>query len=164
MNLWFGKAHLETLKRLEELCDKHGGRIVFGVEARAYYDELESDIEQDLFREGILINDDYGDLNYDVKISTKNTFWLEYHDKEKKLHNLIYSIYEYTIVGDSVNNEEYDSNWFSDSHTTITSTFDTSDQSVHLCRPYRWGVVLGSFANHVANLLDEPNKMQGITY
>lgn len=160
MNLWFGKENQETIKRIQELCEEKGYRFIFGV--RSYGgDDLDSDIIDHLKGEGIIMKDYDDEYN---SFENTSSFWLELHKDDKMVRHMVYTVTEYKVWGSGVCNSEYNTDCYGDTKTNIQTDFDTNDQEVHLKYPYRRGVVLGSFANHTAKFLGEPDKMKGIVY
>lgn len=163
MNITIGESNLETIKRIQELAKKHNGRFLFGFRSGGDA-EIPHDILEWLKSEEILVKDEWDDYEYNVLGYQYSSIWLEYHDDVKTMHYMSFTQEEYGLEGPSVQTTSQEDNWYADSKTTINSSFNLKDDDVHLGYPYRPGVVIGSFANHVAKLLGEPDYMKGIVY
>ena len=154
MNLTFAKPEIETIKRLTELCEKNGYEFVFGFNCWAD-GTADTELIDRLMANGILGGYEFSYTETGAK------FWLELR-KDGKIDNLVFTETAYTFEGSHVHGEYGDTH--EDSEYTVASTFDLKDESVHLRYPYRWGVVLGSYANHVAKKLGEPDLFKDIVY
>jgi len=157
MNLTFGKASLETIKRIQELAERKEYYIIIGFDTWSSRD-ADKDIVRELKEQGIVVGDEFS------YFETGSKFWLELHRKDgkEKFDYLVYCETEYILEGSDIEGEY--GGFHSDTDTKITSSFDLKDATVHLNYPYRWGVILGCFANHVAKKLGEPNHVSDIVY
>lgn len=107
MNIEFTSAHMQTLIELKTIAEKHGCRIIFGVDSWAgvdpefeKFDGYTSEIHEEL--------NDKGNFSNGVIDMTK--FWFQFCDpnnKERQYHYLEYTEGEQTITYEPFPFEEF---------------------------------------------------------
>lgn len=167
MNIYLGKEHLDTLRELQNLAEKHGGHISMG-----FNNNLDDDIDWSILEsEGIggkIIRELKSEENCIIKNaqSGMSEIWFALYDKNNKCHSMSY--YENWTQFDCeefgwevpekfsefLDNNEYGNRFYYSDSPTIISGFGNKEK-VEDYRVYRSGMAVKFFSDLVCDYLGE---------